>query len=50
MGNKLEEKAIRFAQNNIIRLIEFDGKQHFTDISGIWNSKETLEDIQKRDK
>lgn len=39
-----------FDNNNIIRLIEFDGKQHYTDISGIWNSKETLKDIQQRDK
>ena len=34
---------------NPIRLIEFDGRQHFDDISGIWNSPESLEDIQYRD-
>lgn len=32
------------------RLIEFDGRQHFDDISGIWNSPESLTDIQQRDK
>lgn len=32
-----------------IRLIEFDGRQHYDDISGIWNSSESLEDIQYRD-
>lgn len=42
--------ALLDTNNNVIRLIEFDGKQHFTDISGIWNSKEGLADIQQRDK
>lgn len=41
--------AILNEDNQIIRLIEFDGSQHYNDISGIWNSAETLEDIQKRD-
>lgn len=41
-----------FYQNSIspIRLIEFDGQQHFMDRKGLWNSTESLEDIQKRDK
>lgn len=34
----------------IVRLIEFDGEQHYIDRKGVWNSVETLEDIQKRDK
>lgn len=33
-----------------VRLIEFDGQQHFNDLKGLWNSKESLQDIQKRDK
>lgn len=41
--------AILNSQKEIIRLIEFDGEQHYTDIQGLWNSKETLQDIQKRD-
>lgn len=39
-----------FKNNQVIRLIEFDGQQHYNDISGIWNSPESLEDIQQRDK
>lgn len=31
------------------RFIEFDGEQHFTDKKGIWNSTDTLADIQTRD-
>jgi len=42
--------AILNENNQPIRLIEFDGRQHFDDISGIWNSPESLEDIQERDK
>ena len=41
--------AILNNQKEIIRLIEFDGEQHYTDIQGLWNSKETLQDIQNRD-
>lgn len=41
--------AILNNQKEIVRLIEFDGEQHYTDIQGLWNSKETLQDIQKRD-
>ena len=51
---ELELKRFDFAildiNKNVIRLIEFDGKQHFNDISGIWNSKESLTNIQQRDK
>lgn len=39
-----------FKNNQVIRLIEFDGQQHYNDISGIWNSPESLEEIQRRDK
>ena len=35
--------------NQIERLIEFDGEQHFLNRKGLWNSKETLKDIQQRD-
>ena len=49
----LNKKRFDFALLNqnkkIVRLIEFDGEQHYTDIQGLWNSKETLEEIQKRD-
>ena len=50
---ELNKKRFDFAilQNEKpIRLIEFDGIQHYTDNSGIWNSKESLKDIQDRDK
>ena len=49
----LYKKKFDFAiiQNNKpIRLIEFDGQQHFNNLKGLWNSKESLADIQKRDK
>ena len=49
----LNKKRFDFAiieNNNIKRLIEFDGRQHYDDISGIWNSPESLLDIQTRDK
>lgn len=42
--------AIYDSDNNIIRLIEFDGQQHYTDNQGLWNSTETLLNIQTRDK
>lgn len=49
----LKKKRFDFAildeNNNVIRLIEFDGRQHINK-TGYWNSKETLESIQKRDK
>lgn len=49
----LNKKRFDFAiieNNNIKKLIEFDGRQHYDDISGIWNSPESLLDIQTRDK
>lgn len=49
-GLKRFDFALLNEEGHPYRFIEFDGKQHFTDISGIWNSQETLEDIQKRDK
>lgn len=42
--------AILDEKENIVRLIEFDGEQHFSTGKGLWNSIETLEDIQQRDK
>lgn len=48
----LQKKKFDFAiikNNQILQLIEFDGQQHYSDISGIWNSPESLQDIQKRD-
>lgn len=48
---KLKRFDFAILKNNIpIRFIEFDGKQHYTDLSGIWNSQESLEEIQIRDK
>ena len=41
--------AILNEENQVIRLIEFDGQQHYNDISGIWNSSESLKEIQNRD-
>ena len=34
----------------IIRLIEFDGIQHYSDRSGVWNQKDSLKRCQERDK
>lgn len=51
-NKELKLKKFDFAildNEKIIRLIEFDGQQHYNDISGIWNSQETLETIQRRD-
>lgn len=42
--------AIMDINNKVIRLVEFDGRQHYDNISGIWNSPESLCQIQKRDK
>lgn len=41
--------AIFNKYNQLTRLIEFDGQQHYNNISGIWNSPESLEQIQQRD-
>lgn len=53
-NKELNKKKFDFAilddSGNPIRFIEFDGQQHYNDLSGIWNSKEELENIQKRDK
>ena len=38
-----------FKNNNLIRLIEFDGIQHFSERTGVWNSKDNLKERQKRD-
>lgn len=52
-NKELKLKKFDFAilnnKEEIIRLIEFDGEQHYNDISGIWNVSETLEKIQQRD-
>lgn len=39
-----------FENNEIKRLIEFDGEQHFNPARGTWNDHEALEVIQNRDK
>ena len=50
-----QNKPLRFDfallnnNNQIFRLIEFDGVQHYSEISGIWNSEESLEERQQRD-
>ena len=36
--------------DKIIRLIEFDGIQHYTSITGVWNTNDSLEERQKRDR
>ena len=49
---ELKLKKFDFAiikDNKISQLIEFDGQQHYNDINGIWNSSESLENIQQRD-
>ena len=33
----------------IVRLIEFDGIQHYSDRSGVWNREDSLERRQERD-
>lgn len=49
----LNKKKFDFAiydNNKVIRLIEFDGIQHFNGTRGMWDSTETVEDIQARDR
>lgn len=48
---KLKKYDFAILDNNSlpIRFIEFDGKQHYSNISGIWGSAESLTDIQQRD-
>ena len=50
LNKKRFDFAIYNIQNEIIRLIEFDGVQHFNGTHGMWNSNETAEEIQLRDK
>lgn len=40
--------AIFDNQNNLIKLVEFNGKQHY-DIVQNWNTEEQLKDLQERD-
>ena len=49
----LQLKRFDFAiinNNKIIRLVEFDGEQHFNQNRGTWQNHESLEIIQQRDK
>ena len=50
LNKKRFDFAILDVNNQVERLIEFDGEQHFFDRKGLWGSKETLKDIQQRDK
>ena len=54
---QLKKKRFDFAilndDNQIIRLIEFDGQQHYEERKGFWNSnnpKQDLIELQQRDK
>ena len=48
IGNLRFDFAI-IENDAIVRLIEFDGIQHYSDISGVWNRKDSLERRQERD-
>ena len=54
LNNKRFDFAILNDKNEIIRLIEFDGEQHYrSDIKGYWNSKNPTKDFidgKQRDK
>lgn len=50
IGYKRFDFVIIDTNDKIVRLIEFDGRQHYDNISGIWNSPESLKEIQRRDK
>ena len=39
-----------FKDDNLIRLIEFDGEQHFNPTRGTWQNHEPLEKVQERDR
>lgn len=39
-----------FSNGSLIKLIEFDGQQHFKEVFGIWSTKSSLEEIKIRDK
>ena len=41
--------AILNKDNSLIELIEFDGEQHFKEISGLWKDCYTLEERQAND-
>lgn len=49
IGNLRFDFAI-FEKNKIIRFIEFDGIQHYSDKTGTWNKNDSLEERQIRDK
>lgn len=49
LNKKRFDFAIINSQNQIIRLIEFDGQQHFTQKRGTWKEREPLQTIQSRD-
>lgn len=49
--NKMRYDFAILNKDQIVRLIEFDGIQHFTSRTGVWNNNlDTLEARQKRDK
>ena len=51
--SELNRKRFDFAlleQNKIIRLIEFDGEQHYKERRGNWDKNDSLLERQKRDK
>lgn len=48
IGNLRFDFAI-FQNDQLIRLIEFDGMQHYSDRSGAWNKKDSLQKRQERD-
>ena len=51
IGNLRFDFAILNENNKVIKLIEFDGEQHYFERINRWNnSKESLNDIQRRDK
>lgn len=50
LNNARFDFAIFDKNNNIVRLIEFDGEQHYNEKRGTWKNHESLETIQKRDK
>lgn len=48
IGNLRFDFAI-IKNDAVVRLIEFDGIQHYSDRSGVWNRKDSLERRQERD-
>lgn len=49
LNKKRFDFAIYDNSNNLIKLLEFDGEQHYRS-SGGWNTPETLKEVQQRDK